>query len=110
MNMRQSTFMLDALGERAFEGFTVGDSWNGWATPLFTFEQAQRIVAAWQEQGWEARYDEAKDAFVFSINQDFETGQSDKFEEFAPVERDGRKLYPVGAFAWTWEDAGAVTI
>lgn len=102
--MRQSTFLLDALGEREFEGCTNGDLWNGWATPLFTFEQAQKIVAPWQEQGWAAHYNEAADAFVFSVNQDLETGESDEFETFPAVEIEGRKLHGIGAFSWIWEE------
>lgn len=102
--MRQSTFMLDALGERAFNGYTGGEEWNGFACPYFDFDQAQALVAAWREKGWATHYDEAADAFVFSVNQDFETGESEEFEEFPAVARDGQNLYAIGAFAWTWEE------
>lgn len=102
--MRQSTFMLDALGERPFPGYTGGEAWNGFACPYFDFDQAQVLVAAWREQGWAAHYDETADAFVFSVNQDFETGKSDESEAFAAVEIEGHKFYPIGAFGWTWEE------
>ena len=102
--MRQSTFMLDALGECPFAGYTGGEEWNGFACPYFDFDQAQALIAAWQEQGWAAGYDEGTDAFVFSVNQNFETGEPEESEKFAAIERDGRRLYPIGAFGWTWEE------
>ncbi len=53
--MRKSTFMLDATGEAIFEGYTDDSEWNGWAVPMFSFEQAQKIVGAWRALGWAAR-------------------------------------------------------
>lgn len=102
--MRQSTFRLDATGDKTFSGLTTGDDWNGWATPLFTQEQGLGVVAGWQAQGWEARFDEVADKFVFSINHDFETGCSDEFEAFPAIEVEGQKLYGIGAYSWMWEE------
>ncbi len=102
--MRQSTFMLDALGESSFSGYTNGEEWNGFACPYFNFDQATALVVAWQEQGWAAHYDEVADAFVFSVNQDFETGESEEFEVFTAIERTGVKYYSIGAYSWAWEE------
>jgi len=101
----ETAFLLDATAERVFEGHSTGDLWNGWAAPVFTFEQAQKIVAAWHEQHWEALYDKEQDAFVFSVNQEFDTGKSEEFETFPAMEIEGRKLYGIGAYVWTWEEA-----
>ncbi len=103
--MEKSLFALDPLNGETFEGYDTGDEWNGWAVPIFTHEQACRIVEAWNRAGWEARYDSTQDAFVFGVNHDFKTGQSDEFETFDAFERGGEKFYAVGSGAWIWEGA-----
>jgi hypothetical protein len=110
MNMKSTYFALDCLPDDSFEGFDTGEIWNGWAVPVFTFDQAQAVVAAWRRQGWQAEYSAADDAFVFFVNQDFETGQSDESEAFAAFERDGQKFYPVGSGSWIWEESEAVAV
>ena len=97
-------FVLDATGEAGFDGYTVGQPWNGWACPYFTFEQAQEILIAWHLQGWDAHFDTGQDAFLFFGKPRFETGQSEDFETFTAFEMECRKLYPIGAFSWTWEE------
>jgi hypothetical protein len=95
MNAR---FTMDPLGGQAFDGYSMGDLWNGWARPLFDFEVSQQIVEACRQQGQEAHYDAARDMFVFG------DGQNGGAEEFEAVEVAGRKLYPVGSGAWIWEE------
>lgn len=93
--MRQSKFTIESIPRQQFEGFTDGGNWNGWATPYFSFEQAQRIVEA--HNSGNARYDEENDQFVFNIDDE---------EEFYPaVLEDGRKLYSIGNGSWIWEEA-----
>lgn len=103
--LKDSLLCMDATRDQLFEGYATGDLWNGFACPYFTFDQAQAIVSAWLAHGWQAHYDELKDAFVFSVNQDFATGHSDEFDTFRPVFVDGQRLYPIGAFSWAWEQA-----
>ncbi len=74
----------------------------------FSFEQARALISAWQAQGWAAHYDEKADSFVFSVNQDFETGHSDEFETFPAIQRAGSRFYPIGSGSWTWEEAESV--
>jgi hypothetical protein len=49
--MRATTFTIEVYGDVRFQGFTQDETWNGWACPYFTFEQAQRIVEAHQRFG-----------------------------------------------------------
>lgn len=46
MNLRQGYFRLDCYGSEVFEGWTEGDIWNGWATPMFEKQAADQLVAA----------------------------------------------------------------
>lgn len=103
--LRRSGFVLDALGAQVFDGYTRGETWNGWACPHFTFEQAQAILDAWRRQGWTASFDEEARAFTFSTGHDLDRGEADGSERSGPVELQGRTLYAVGAFSWMWEEA-----
>lgn len=96
--MRAGRFALDSFGDEVFDGFTQGETWNGWARPYFTFEQGQRIVEAHRAQGNKARYDESGDAFSFELNED-------EIDTFPSEQVEGQKLYPIGAGCWIWEEA-----
>lgn len=95
--MRPAKFTIDTFGEEVFEGFTQGETWNGWARPYFTFEQARRVVEAHRARGGRASYDEAEDAFSFEIGEE-------EIDAFPAESLEGQKLYPVGAGCWIWEE------
>lgn len=99
--MRPSKFTIEVYGEQSFDGFSSGEDWNGWACPYFTSEQAQRIVDAHCKLGRKAWYDKVEDQFVF----DFSHDENNEPDTFPAEEVDGKKLYPVGAFCWIWEEA-----
>jgi len=98
--MRGTKFSIDTLGSNEFEGYTQDEEWNGWACPYFTYEQAQRLVDAYRSCGWEARYDDKQDQFVFAIADD-----PDEHDAYSAIYMEGLKLYPIGAFGWIWEEA-----
>lgn len=99
--LKETTFVIDVFDGQSFPGFTTGEYWNGWACPYLTFEQAQKVVEAHCGQGWKAWYDEKADSFVF----DFSHDGNDEPDEFPAIEVEGRKLYPIGAGCWIWEEA-----
>ena len=86
--MHLQKFTIDTLGERVFDGYTKDEHWNGWACPYFTFEQAQSIVTAHNDNGWPARYDQVQDQFVFSMKH----AGGEEEEVYSPVQEDGLKL------------------
>lgn len=96
--MQTARFIIDTFGDEIFAGFTLGESWNGWARPYFTFEQAQHLVEAHRLHGGKAWYDETQDAFAFEVNQD-------EVDTFPAEVVENRKLYPIGAGCWIWEEA-----
>lgn len=97
--MEATVFQIDFLPNRKFSGFTTGETRNGFAYPLFTFEQAQEVVSAWSMIGKEARYLENDDAF------EFEPLDDEDIEVFSAETINGQKLYPIGAGTWIWSEA-----
>lgn len=101
--LRPARFTIDGLGG-AYDGFTTGADWNGWATPYFTLDVARRVAADYAAQGSEYLAEaNSKGIRLYEPN-------NEEWDEFGPVEvnvRDSVKplvLYPVGAFYWTWEE------
>jgi hypothetical protein len=103
---------IDALG--VFDALTLGDSWNGWATPYFTKEEGQRIVA-WVDamlrrfppDSIEAvRWDDAYATFVVESPDDpHEPGKPIPVEDVVEsvAGEYGLNLYAIGTYRWTWE-------
>lgn len=98
--MRGSRFAIDFLGGHIFEGYTLGEEWNGFACPYFTFEQAQCLMEEWRASGRGAYFDAGLDRFTFEVD----TAEGKDSDNFSAVELDGVKLYPIGASCWIWEE------
>jgi hypothetical protein len=89
-----------ADGETAFDGWSNGHLWNGWAMPRFEAGVGMEILEFLGAEA--ARFDGKADAFV-TVSQEGE-------EETWPAEEititDGSRIraYPLGAGSWTWEE------
>jgi hypothetical protein len=103
MFYRRRFSIEDWLGP--FEGWTSDERWNGWACPYFEFDSAMKIMDTWNTLTFcgavfESRYDESQDVFRF-----YESSGGD-WDHFGPesIEVAGKsiKVYPIGAFCWTW--------
>jgi hypothetical protein len=99
--MREAKFSHDSLGDSKFRGYTRDESYNGFACPYFSYDQAVLILQAWLEHGLAANYDENTDEFVFEVSGG-EAGN--EFQRFGAIYADGVKLYPIGVFDWIWEE------
>lgn len=98
--MRKSVFYID--GGPAYIGYTNGDRWNGWATPYFTLEEAQKIQAEFsQGVDYPMLYDVNKDEF--RIQYDDDEPYIWKGEDIQTV--DGKlHLYGIGAYSHIWDE------
>lgn len=119
LELRPARFSIEVAGDDAvFDGFTSGQTWNGWQCPYFTLEQGQAIVEAINrtQDEWSREptnldtlhglYDSMRDAFVFYQESAKDSDNPDEdWEIFTFVEVDGQKLYPIGAWCWIWERA-----
>jgi hypothetical protein len=98
--MRKSVFYID--GGSAYIGYTNGDRWNGWATPYFTLEEAQRVQADFsQGVDFPMLYDVNKDEF--RVQYDDDEPYIWKGEDIQTV--DGKlHLYGIGAYSHIWDE------
>lgn len=104
-DLRQSKFYLEVEPDVVYQGFTTGERWNGFACPYFELNMAKEIAVQFARiheddaHSWDAEYDPEEDIFRF-----YDPAYSEP-EEFGPVEvGGGEKLYPIGAFSWTWRE------
>lgn len=98
-SVRRAQFGLDGVDGR-FHGWTTGESWNGWAKPMFELQEARRVIAAMPEL--KGRFATSDDRFVTS-GQDGEE-ESWNAESIQPDGGSTVKVYPVGAGCWCWDE------
>lgn len=110
---RPGVFAIESI-QGPYLGYTDGDSWNGWATPYFEFDVAERIAEDYvrlpermklrdiEPGDYRAGYDEAEDAFLFyePVNDD----EAYYYAQTIAVEGREVKAYAIGAYEWTWEE------
>lgn len=98
--MRKSLFQID--DGPIYIGYTNGDLWNGWATPYFTLEEAQKIQKEFsQGTDFPMLYDVNKDEF--RIQYDDDEPYIWKGEDMQTAE--GIKhLYGIGAYSHIWDE------
>jgi hypothetical protein len=98
--MRKSAFQID--NGPVYIGYTNGDRWNGWATPYFTLEEAQKVQADFsQGVDFPMLYDVNKDEF--RIQYDDDEPYIWRGEDIQTV--DGIKhLYGIGAYSHIWDE------
>jgi hypothetical protein len=100
--LRKALFYID--GGPIYTGYTNGDRWNGWATPYFTLEEAQRLQAEFnQGDGLRMFYDCQADKFILQYDDDDEPYIWEG-EDIQTV--DGKlHLYGIGAYSHIWDEA-----
>ena len=93
-------FCMD-MSEETFQGFTDGDTWNGFACPYFIYEEAARLL---NEFGNEWEFDEEKDSFLVHPLGDSEYDEPEEFGSVM-IQVDGEevKTYAIGAYSWIWD-------
>lgn len=100
---RRADFAIEALGNVSFQGFTRGETWNGWECPYFSRETAEQILKASERNGYRWRYDDKADAYLVNHLDDPEDFEPERFEK--NIIRIGDfeiAVYAVGAYSWTW--------
>lgn len=102
---RTGLFCFDGCIDNIFTGYTTGETWNGFACPMFTKEEGLKIVDFFNKAFAECEtespscYDKELDAFSFAIEGTDTFDSLDKIINGETV-----KLYPIGAWGWIWNE------
>lgn len=102
--MKKTLFYIE--DSPVYKGYTSGCHWNGWATPYFTLEEAQKIQAEWNiDAEFPMLYNASKDEFRVECDED--EPYIWKGEDIQTV--DGIKhLYGIGAYSHRWDEIDEV--
>lgn len=121
MPYRAARFVLDGIGvepEHQYQGYTNGETWNGWECPFFTREEAERLATYFRTRwGCDFAYDAARDAYVYKpCNHKTPQGEDcegQPWEEeivyrtiMLTITPNGQEMpfYGIGAWEWTWDE------
>ena len=90
MPHRPAVFQIDAI-ESYFHGVTQDQHWNGFACPLFSLEETQRLMALNNHTEFcgQIVYDAEQDAFLFH---EFGVESEERPDVFKAVVIDGEKF------------------
>jgi len=104
--LQRKIFLLDAEEDTGFEGFTDGQTWNGWACPYFDFEAAIRVLNASEKNGYRWHFDEEENVFLIRHVEDADDFEPEQVNAVI-ISFEGVELtvYPVGAYSWAWQTA-----
>ena len=102
MKITKTVFSINDSDSR-YVGYTYGEHWNGWACPMFPYEEAQRILAVLNEEVPGAMsYDIDKDCFICRMD---DNDEPDIYEVHDVETIDGTlQLYDIGNRCWIWDD------
>lgn len=106
-SLRKSVFAIN--DEDRFIGYTTGAHWNGWACPMFTRDEAMRIVkyvnrTSSDINDYNMGYDFSLDQFYY-YDCNIEEREIFKMECFIdPDTGEVLELYAIGAYSWIWDD------
>lgn len=103
--LRKALFAIADEGSKSYEGYTLGENWNGWACPYFTREVAMEMMKEFDNEDQPAHYDEEKDAFIYVMDADHAEDYTDIYEG-KDYEYNGEtiRLYAIGTMAWIWTE------
>lgn len=101
---QRGKFSIDSLPDTTFEGFTAGETWNGWACPYFMHDGALAVLKASENNGYRWFFDSGTDTFVVSHSEDPDDFEPQRFQAIRiNLDNEDIVVYGIGAFAWIWE-------
>lgn|SRR5688572_24851672 len=101
---QRARFTIDSLPNRIFEGFTDGDTWNGWACPYFSRDVAESILQASENNGYSWTYDAKTGSFIVHHHDDPKDSEPELFNGvWINIDNESILVYAIGAYAWAWD-------
>ena len=103
-------------GKKWYKGFTFGDTWNGFASPLFTFDVAKQVLEdsiklnnkyVPKNDQYSFKYNKGRDTFFLKFAEEHSNCDEPGswIYEGKDIEYKGKTyhVYPIGAWEWIWE-------
>lgn len=94
MKPYKAFFSMDCM-DANIEGLTYGYTWNGWACPYFTYENALKLAELMPD--FRMTYNQETDSFIANSDDQYQDN-----EEFFSKVIDGVKYYGIGNCSWCW--------
>jgi hypothetical protein len=94
--LRKGYFTIN--DETAYEGYTTGETWNGWECPLFTKAEGLRIAELHPLD-----YDHEQDAFYLRLHAE-DTDDYEDYGCYAGIATEVGTLYAIGSDGWVWDE------
>lgn len=92
---------MDGFDGKLFEGWTDGETWNGWAIPRFEFEVALKVLKELEKDDFSWGFDET--------DRSFSIVEPNRVEDVyvVPVEairvgKQVKEVWSIGGMAYTW--------
>lgn len=102
--LRRAAFVLGVLPGR-YDGWTRGETWNGFACPLFDEATTRSVVRDLNASG-DGRASLDEGTGVVSVLDDDYPGEPERFgPEVVEVEGRPVRLWAIGAMVWAWREA-----
>lgn len=107
---RRGKFWMDALGDLVVDGWTTGEEWNGWATPVFEKKEAKAVLKETAKM-----YRELGENFQWFYNAHTDTFRHKSVHDEEPEKAKGFMIetpegpvtvYAIGTGIWTWSERG----
>lgn len=106
--LRAATFRLDdVLGDQSFPGWTLGETWNGWACPYFSLEVAAQIAeqlcASGTEETWTLD-EESGTLYSFEPDAAGPDAEGGDVSIWEPTTLHGERVIALGSGLWIWSE------
>jgi hypothetical protein len=107
IELYKAKFAIDSISNSSFEGYTNGETWNGWICPYFEKSEAEHVLQASEANHHKWIYDADRDIFIVYTEHNTEEAAEEIFEAVQGFLEDGNEItvYGIGAHSWIWEFA-----
>ena len=100
MLFEKGCYSLDPI-QATFEGYTNGDTWNGFACPYFEKDVAESILKASEDNGYQWRYDPEQDVFLVQSKDDPPEYEPEEYQgQTISIDSKEVRVYGIGTYSW----------
>ncbi|MEO8612971.1 MAG: hypothetical protein ABI690_34075 [Chloroflexota bacterium] len=100
---KKTQFCIKGITNTQFQGYTDGDTWNGFACPYFERTVAEQILNNAAKHGISWLYNYEYDAFIVRSISDPDGYAPEEFQgHMIAIDGKETRVYGIGAYTWMW--------